>query len=127
MIKKVWTKKIAKFFLIDKIKKLKLQNPSPPLPAVFVDSKKVATYAGIFRNPVDETIRQIVIKNGELLYVRPGTSSSQLFSIGEDKFKMLGVPTETNVVFVRSRNGMVSGFSVLTKDTKPINFESFVP
>lgn len=88
---------------------------------------QLSLYAGHYRNPAAELMRTIILKNGKLMYVRGPASESELTPIAAGKFRMVGVPIETDVTFVTDESGKVSGMQVVSSDGSRVDFELCTP
>jgi hypothetical protein len=86
----------------------------------------LSRYAGFYRNPSDELVRQIAVKDGQLVYMKGAAGNLALAPIGPARFRMLDVPIQTEVTFTSSA-GHVNGMEVNSTDIKPITFEPFTP
>jgi CubicO group peptidase (beta-lactamase class C family) len=88
---------------------------------------KLSRYLGYYRNPVDDIVRQIVLKEGRLVYFRGPGNETELAPIAIDTFRMVGVAIRTEVSFTSRDQGQVSGMRVLSTNGKAVMFEPFTP
>lgn len=79
-------------------------------------------YTGLYWSRTSNLIRRIEAKEGKLVYWRNPESESALAPLGGDRFRMLGVPTSTEVSFPAPRQMVVA-----TGDNAPIRFEQVKP
>jgi hypothetical protein len=87
----------------------------------------LSSYVGSYRNPADETIRRIVMRDGTLMYVRvPGTESA-LRPAGNGRFLMLGVPARAMVSFKEVPGSKAKRMEVVVDSGKPTLFAAFDP
>lgn len=86
-----------------------------------------ARYAGLYWSPAMGSVRRIYARDGKLLYSRRQDSESELASLGNDRFEMLGAPVMTEVSFAPAVSGAPRRVSVTSGGGKPIVFEEVQP
>ncbi len=82
---------------------------------------------GFYRNPLDESVRHITVKNGRLLYGRVPGAESELTPVGRGLFRMLGVPAQVSIRFTGDAGGHASGMEATVDSAAPIRFDRFEP
>src|ERR1700759_4635845 len=106
MVPLLLSQQVSDIYLGDKMASVQpASGPAASVNIVPADSSELSLFTGFFRDPDDELIRQVIFKNKKLLYIRNQNSFAELAHIGESKFRMLGIPTETSVVFTRTESG----------------------
>lgn len=68
-------------------------------PAITLDEAALKAFEGYYWMEEENTYRRIVLKDGELVYTRPGSSNTRLAPISAHEFKMLEVPVYAVVTF----------------------------
>ncbi len=114
--------KVAEIFLE---KHLKQPNDGQPAESAFVtlSEQELTIVAGLYFNPVTETFRRIVAKDGKLSYVRGPGNESELKALDARRFLMVGTPTRAEVSFKASHLGKEKNMYVVTGTGKPDVFE----
>lgn len=86
-----------------------------------------APLLGYYRNPEDESVRRIVFKNGRLTYGRIPGAETDLIPVGDNTFRMVGVPARVDIRFVGNAGAHAARMEVAVDSSKPLVFEAFEP
>ncbi len=76
--------------------RLRLRRSAADASAYAIDP---ARYEGTYWSAASGLMRRLEARDGRLTYVRPGGGASELSASGPDRFRMLGVPVATDVIF----------------------------
>ena len=96
---------------------------APPASSAAVDP---ARYAGLFWNPATNLVRRIYAKEGKLFYERGPGNETEMASLGGDRFAMVGVPVQTEVLF-SSSSATTREMRVTSAGQPPLVFQSVEP
>lgn len=95
--------------------------------ALPTDPADASRWTGYYRNPSDETIRLITLRNDTIVYNRVPGAATPLLRIGPERFTMLGVPNQVVVRFTGGPSTHATGMDVVVDSAKPIVFRAFEP
>lgn len=95
--------RVADIYLADQFKQASAgQSSSPvavPSDAVKVSENELAGLAGLYWNPLNDTVRRVYVKEGKLIYSRAPGNESELAPLGDNRFLMLGVRNRVELTF----------------------------
>ena len=94
---------------------------------VEVSKKELERVTGSYWNAADRLVRRIYLKDDALSYWRSEQSESELAPLGEDRFRMLGLPQRVDVSFRSARDGRPVEMVVDIEGQDPVLFEFYVP
>jgi CubicO group peptidase (beta-lactamase class C family) len=100
--------RVADIYLADQFKQAATsqgsQEAAPP-DAVKLSQDELSSLAGLYWNPVSDTVRRVYVKDGKLIYSRAPGNESALAPLGRDRFLMLGVRNRVELTFKSPRAG----------------------
>lgn len=99
-------RRIADIYLADQFKPTTATPNSltvAPPDAVKLSEKELSSVAGLYLNPLNDTVRRVYVKDGKLIYFRAPGNESELAPLGNNRFLMLGVRNRVEIVFKRPR------------------------
>ena len=83
--------------------------------------------AGHYWNTEEKYTRRVYVKDGKLMYWRGDNSESELAPLGNDRFRMLGVPVVVDVRFHGTPDDESREMSVVVGDDDPVVSVSYEP
>ncbi|MEE8525354.1 MAG: hypothetical protein V3T72_15565, partial [Thermoanaerobaculia bacterium] len=96
-------------------------TPGAESPKVEGSARDLERLAGSYWSEEDRSYRQILLRDGGLVYSRGGDNESPLQLIGQARFRMLEVPVDVVVRFEESR------MIVEVEGREPTTFAAFTP
>src|SRR6185503_5028050 len=93
---------VADIYLADQFKQAAgSQGSAPVAPAevIKLSEKELSSVVGLYWNAVNDTVRQVYVKDGKLMYFRARGNESELAPLGNNRFLMLGARTRIEVSF----------------------------
>jgi len=98
------TRQIADLYLAGEFKTESSMKGLPEPKVIQVSEQELAAVAGSYFSFANNNFRRLYVKNGKLIYSR-GTSESELAPLGNNHFRMLGVPDQIEISFKSPRPG----------------------
>jgi len=96
------TRQVADIYLANEFKQESADLPEAKV--IQVPEKELAAVAGSYFNFATNNFRRLYVKNGKLFYSR-GSSESELAPLGNNRFRMLGVPDRVEISYKSPRPG----------------------
>ena len=115
-------RRVADIYLADQLKQTAGSQASPtvaPPDAVKVSEKELSSVAGLYWNPVADTVRRVYVKDGKLMYFRSPGNENELAPLGDNRFLMLGVRNRVEITFKSPRPGAPFQMFVTETGGKP--------
>ena len=100
---------VADIYLADKFEK-PTQKVVASKPTFKIKASDLVKYQGSYRRPADEFVRQIVLRDGTLFYVRGPGSESSLSPIAKDQFRMNDA--DLTITFTSDSKSKINGFDI---------------
>ncbi|HEX7182402.1 MAG TPA: serine hydrolase domain-containing protein [Thermoanaerobaculia bacterium] len=116
---------VANLYLADRLqpaREVASPGSAPAGPAAAAVQVDGARYAGLFWNPVTDTVRRIVARDGKLFYERGPGNETELAPLGGDRFAMVGAPAKAEVLFPAASPGAAREMQVIIEGNKPSVF-----
>jgi CubicO group peptidase (beta-lactamase class C family) len=101
-------RRVADIYLADHFKPAagNPNNPNTVEPKVVsISEKELSGVAGLYWNPVTDNVRRVYVKGDKLMFARLPGSESVLAPLGSNRFQMLGVRNNIEIVFKSPRPG----------------------
>ena len=95
---------VVDLFLADQLTEPEAPEVPEEAPAITLGEDALKAFEGYYWFDQQKTYRQIVLKDGELIYSRPGGADTRLAPIGPSSFKMLDIGVYAVVEF-HNENG----------------------
>jgi len=124
----VLAQKVADIYLDEQIKQAAKDDGQTKVsePVILKPSEQeLNDVAGFYFNPLTETYRRVIVKDGKLMYVRGANNSSELQAVGEGRFLMADAPSRTEVSFKSPKPGAMKNMYLVVDSGKPAVYESF--
>ncbi len=121
-------KKVADIYLDEQIKQAAKGDGKSTVSESVVrklSEQELNNVAGLYFNPLTDTVRRVIVRDSKLMYVRAANSSSELQAVGEGRFVMADAPSTTEVSFKSPKPGALKNMYVTVDDGKPVLFEGF--
>jgi CubicO group peptidase (beta-lactamase class C family) len=99
-------RRVADIYLADRFKQAAgtPNNPHTVEPKVVsIPENELSGVAGLYWNPVTDNVRRVYVKDGKLMFARLPGSESVLAPLGSNRFQMLGVRNNIEIVFKSPR------------------------
>jgi CubicO group peptidase (beta-lactamase class C family) len=91
-----------------------------------ISEAELTKVSGLYFNSRTNNMRRIYVKDGKLIYSR-GSSESELAPLGNDQFRMLGVPFEAEISFKSPRLDAPLQMFTVVEGSKPFIHEQVQP
>jgi len=95
-----------------------------PVNVVKLSAQELADKAGFYHDARAGSYRRIELREGKLFYVRGVGNESELAPLTADRFRMLNVPVEVEVIFKPAAANSPRRMEVVTNGGQPSVFES---
>jgi CubicO group peptidase (beta-lactamase class C family) len=122
--------KVADLYLADHFKSSRpadSRSASPSGATVNFSEKELACFAGVFANSSGEFARRLYIKGGKLWFAISEEEEYELAALGDNRFKLLGIPEKIELVVTLSDRGKPSRMSLIIEDGTPRVYEFVQP
>src|SRR6266480_6331659 len=95
-------RQVADIYLADQFKQGAGSQGGPtvaPPEVIKLSEKDLSSVAGLYWNPVADTVRRVYVKDGKLMYFRAPGNESELVPLGNNRFLMLGGRNRVEITF----------------------------
>lgn len=90
---------------------------------VQVSERELAKAAGLYFNPNNGSVRKLYVKEGKLFFWREPGNEVELAALGDNRFRMVGVPAKVEIIVKPERPGAGTQMLMINNDEKPSVFE----
>lgn len=122
-------KRVADIYLDEQIKQAAGGDSKTTVSeTVFLKSseQELNDFVGFYFDPLAVISRRIIVKDGKLMAVR-GTNSNELQAIGENRFRVTGIPSKIELSFKSPKPGAMKNMYLAIDNGKPTLYEGFKP
>ncbi|HEV2707482.1 MAG TPA: serine hydrolase domain-containing protein [Pyrinomonadaceae bacterium] len=102
-------RRVADLYLAEQFKQTATASRSDttlaPPQTVKLSEQELSRVAGLYWNPVADTVRRVYLKEGKLMYFRAPGNESELAPLGDNRFLMLGARNRVEISFKSPRPG----------------------
>jgi CubicO group peptidase (beta-lactamase class C family) len=104
------------------------EDEEEPQKTVKVSAEELERVTGLYWNAEQSYSRRIYVNDaGVLMYWRGAQSETRLAPLGDDRFRMLGIPVEVEVAFRTFREGKATEMVVTVGDDEPVISRAYEP